>query len=168
MDSSISTVLPLVGSAGRSTLAFRTRRSLKVFVTGANGFIGSVVVRMLHAAGHTVRVLVRPNAHTERIDRAPRRTRGGRRAATAACLRRAVEGQHAVIHLAGLSSWDLIDSPEMGETTGRGTAGVLAAALRHARDARGLRLQHPRRSAARSLRSWSTRRCPIASTPKSS
>ncbi len=71
MDSSISTVLPLVDSAGQATLAFRTRRSLKVFVTGANGFIGSVVVRMLHAAGHSVRVLVRPNAHTERIDQLP-------------------------------------------------------------------------------------------------
>jgi dihydroflavonol-4-reductase len=43
-------------------------------------------------------------------------------------LRRAIEGQHAVVHLAGLSSWDLIDSPEMGETTGRGTSAVLAAA----------------------------------------
>jgi dihydroflavonol-4-reductase len=41
---------------------------------------------------------------------------------------RAVEGQQAVIHLAGLSAWDLIDSPAMGETCEGGTANVLAAA----------------------------------------
>jgi dihydroflavonol-4-reductase len=123
----MSTVLPLRDSAGQTTLPSRTQRSLKVFVTGGNGFIGSVVVRLLHAAGHTVRLLVRPAANTERIDSVPaERVVGDVR--DGALLRRALEGQNAVIHLAGLSSWELIDSPEMGETTQGGTAAVLAAA----------------------------------------
>ncbi len=123
----MSTVLPLRDSAGQTTVPIRTQRSLKVFVTGGNGFIGSVVVRLLHAAGHTVRLLVRPQANTTRIDSVPgERVVGDVRDGT--LLRRALEGQNAVIHLAGLSSWELIDSPEMGETSQGGTAGVLAAA----------------------------------------
>ena len=55
----------------RPAFSVRTQRALKVFVTGGNGFIGSVVVRLLHAAGHTVRVLVRPAANTRRIDAVP-------------------------------------------------------------------------------------------------
>ena len=122
----MSTVMPLRDSAGQSTLPARTQRSLKVFVTGGNGFIGSVVVRLLHAAGHTVRLLVRPAANTEHIDSVPvERVVGDVR--DGACCG-GLEGQNAVIHMAGLSSWDLIDSPEMGETTQGGTAGVLAAA----------------------------------------
>ncbi|HTU27418.1 MAG TPA: NAD-dependent epimerase/dehydratase family protein [Pirellulales bacterium] len=123
----MSTVLPLRDPAQPSRLGFRTERALKVFVTGGNGFIGSVVVRLLHAAGHTVRVLVRPQANTERIAAVPvERVVGDVR--DGALLRRAIAGQDAVIHMAGLSSWDLIDSPQMGETTQGGTAGVLAAA----------------------------------------
>ena len=71
MDGGMSTVWPLRDSVGQTTLRVRTQRALKVFVTGGNGFIGSVVVRLLHAAGHTVRVLVRPAANTERIDAIP-------------------------------------------------------------------------------------------------
>src|SRR5580698_10152763 len=123
MDGAMSTVMPLRDSAGQSTLPTRTQRSLKVFVTGGNGFIGSVVVRLLQAAGHTVRLLVRPAANTQRIDTIPQeRVVGDVR--DAALLRRALEDQNAVVHLAGLSSWDLIDSPEMGETSQGGTAGV--------------------------------------------
>src|SRR5205823_8774690 len=41
---------------------------MKVFVTGGNGFIGSVVVRDLVTSGHTVVCLLRRTSRTERID----------------------------------------------------------------------------------------------------
>ncbi|KUI21421.1 NAD-dependent dehydratase [Mycobacterium sp. GA-1285] len=40
-------------------------------VIGANGFLGSHVTRQLVAAGHDVRVMVRPNANTTSIDDLP-------------------------------------------------------------------------------------------------
>ncbi|KUI18939.1 NAD-dependent dehydratase [Mycobacterium lehmannii] len=40
-------------------------------VIGANGFLGSHVTRQLVAAGHDVRVMVRPNANTKSIDDLP-------------------------------------------------------------------------------------------------
>jgi dihydroflavonol-4-reductase len=126
MDGTMATVLPLIDSATHSTIPLHTARSLKVFVTGGSGFIGSAVVRQLHAAGHTVRVLVRPTSNTQRIDALPvERVVGDVR--DESLLRSAIKGQHAIIHLAGLVAWELIDTPEMGEISQRGTAGVLAA-----------------------------------------
>ena len=123
----MSVVLPLRDSIGQATLPVRTQRALKVFVTGGNGFIGSVVVRLLHAAGHTVRVLVRPAANTQRIDAIPaERVVGDVR--DGALLRRAIEGRSRRNPSGRPQRGDLIDSPEMGGTSQGGTAGVLAAA----------------------------------------
>jgi dihydroflavonol-4-reductase len=117
-------VSPLRGSTGDFVPAQRT---LNILVTGGSGFIGSALVRQLHAAGHRIRCLLRPASNTARIDDFPfERVTGDVR--DPASLRQAVAGQHAVIHLAGLSSWDLIDSPAMGETCEGGTANILAAA----------------------------------------
>jgi dihydroflavonol-4-reductase len=113
----------------------RARQTLKVLVTGGNGFIGSVVVRQLLAAGHEVRCLLRPTSKTARIDDlAVERLIGDVRDANS--LPKCLAGQNAVIHLAGLSSWDLIDSPVMGDTCEGGIQNVLEAA----RAAGGLRV----------------------------
>ena len=100
---------------------------MKVLVTGGNGFIGSVVVRLLVAGGHQVRCLLRQSSQTERLAELPyERAEGDVR--DSAAVARAVDGCGAVIHLASLSAWDLIDSPLMDEVVEGGTRNVLAAA----------------------------------------
>jgi dihydroflavonol-4-reductase len=100
---------------------------MKVFVTGGNGFIGSVVVRTLIAQGHAVRCLLRASSKTDRIDGlAYERADGDVR--DAASIAKAMEGCDAAIHLASLSSWNDIDSPLMGEVVEGGTRNILDAA----------------------------------------
>src|SRR4051812_41893952 len=102
-----------------------------ILVTGGSGFIGSSVVKTLLAQGSRVRCLLRESSKTDRLagltyERAPGDVRD------LASLKKAVAGCHGVIHAAGLSSWDLIDSPLMKEITEGGTRNLLEAA----RDAR--------------------------------
>src|SRR4051812_13283922 len=100
---------------------------MKVFVTGGNGFIGSVVVRLLIAGGHTVRCLLRPTSQTERLAGLDyERCEGDVR--DAASVGRGMDGCAAAIHLASLSAWDLIDSPLMDEVVEGGTRNLLDAA----------------------------------------
>jgi dihydroflavonol-4-reductase len=99
----------------------------KVLVTGGSGFIGSVVVRTLAREGSQVRCLLRPTSKLDRLAGAAyERTEGDVRDSTT--LKRAVAGCEGVIHLAGLSSWELIDSPAMKEVTELGTRNLLMAA----------------------------------------
>jgi dihydroflavonol-4-reductase len=100
---------------------------VKVFVTGANGFIGSVVTKQLVEEGHTVRALLRKTSRTTRIDGLPyERASGDIR--DAASVRVGMKGCEAVLHLASLSSWTDIHSPMMSEVVLGGTKNVLDAA----------------------------------------
>jgi len=100
---------------------------MKVLVTGGNGFVGSAVVRALAKAGHEIRCLLRPTSNTERIDSVRYEgTIGDVR--DLASLRNAAAGCDTIIHLASLSSWDLIDSREMSDVVMTGTRNVLEAA----------------------------------------
>ena len=42
--------------------------AVRVFVTGANGLLGSTLCRVLVADGHTVRGLVRPNSNRRALE----------------------------------------------------------------------------------------------------
>lgn len=100
---------------------------MKIFVTGANGFIGSVVLRKLVERGHQVRCLLRPTSRTNRIaDLSFERMSGDVR--DLASVRAGMAGCEAVLHLASLSSWTDIHSPLMPDVVVGGTHNVLAAA----------------------------------------
>jgi dihydroflavonol-4-reductase len=102
---------------------------MKVFVTGGNGFIGSRVVRQLHAEGHVVRCLLRESSKTHRIDEVPfERHIGDVRDVDS--LVAGMDGCDGVIHLASISSWDMIRSPLMRVVVIDGTRNVLEAAKR--------------------------------------
>src|SRR5512143_2588625 len=100
---------------------------MKVFVTGGNGFIGSVVVRSLVADKHEVRCLLRPASNVERIAGLDY-TRVDGDVRDAGAVRRGMAGADAVIHLASLSNWNDIDSPLMDEVVEGGTRNILDAA----------------------------------------
>src|SRR5262249_33536552 len=100
---------------------------MKVFVTGGNGFIGSVVVRSLVTEKHEVSCLLRPTSNTDRISGVKyQRIEGDVR--DAAAVKRGVDGSDAVIHLASLPNWNDIDSRLMAEAVEGGTRTVLDAA----------------------------------------
>jgi dihydroflavonol-4-reductase len=105
---------------------------MKVFVTGGNGFIGSVVVKTLLAEGHQVRCLLRSKSNTDRIQGLSyERVEGDVR--DAASVKQGMEGCDGVIHLASLSNWNDIDSPLMDEVVEGGTRNILDAAVKRDR-----------------------------------
>ena len=100
---------------------------MKTLVTGANGFIGSVVVRMLRARGLDVRCLVRRTSRLDRIKHLGCELVFGD-LLDFPSLQAATRGCDALIHLAGIAKWDLINSPFMFDVVAGGTRNVLKAA----------------------------------------
>jgi dihydroflavonol-4-reductase len=100
---------------------------MKVFVTGGNGFIGSLVVRELIARGHDVVCLVRPRSRTERIDGLAV-TRAVGDVTDPESVRAAMAGCDCTVHLAAPSSWDGDDAAVVRRVIEGGTYEVLAAA----------------------------------------
>jgi dihydroflavonol-4-reductase len=100
---------------------------MRVFVTGGAGFIGSAVVRELVRNGWHATCLVRPTTRTNRIDDlAVDRLIGDVR--DAAALQIGMRNCDATIHLAGLSSWNDINSGAMEQVVVSGTRNVLDCA----------------------------------------
>jgi len=72
---------------------------MKSLVTGANGFVGSAVVRCLLAAGHEVRAFVRPGSDQRNLTQLPIETVEGDMR-DAASIKRAVIGCNNLFHVA--------------------------------------------------------------------
>jgi dihydroflavonol-4-reductase len=100
-----------------------------IFVTGGNGFIGSVVVRKLLERGYEVRCLLRANSNTDRIAGLTYQTALGD-VRDRDSVEQGARGCDGAIHLAGLSNWNDINSPLMDEVVVTGTDNVLGAAKR--------------------------------------
>lgn len=100
--------------------------TMKIFLTGANGFVGRHLTRHLSAAGHEVLAVVRPGAPADLpaalLLRANLETPGDWQAALASC--------DAVIHLAARYRIGGVDRREMAAANIEATRNVLEAAWR--------------------------------------
>jgi nucleoside-diphosphate-sugar epimerase/transcriptional regulator with XRE-family HTH domain len=114
-----------LSSGGRNSLLARTRRSaMRVFVTGATGFIGSAVTAELQSAGHEVIGLARSEESAAQLARAGYGAHRGDLAdpESLAAGARACDG---VIHLA--FGHDFSRYSEAGETDRRAVEAMAAA-----------------------------------------
>jgi len=101
---------------------------MRVFLTGATGFIGGNVARQLVAKGHDVVALVRPGADTRAIDDLDlQRVPGDLRDPSS--LRGALNGCEALFHVAARYSFWVRDARAIHESNVTGTENVLEAAL---------------------------------------
>jgi dihydroflavonol-4-reductase len=100
-----------------------------IFVTGGNGFIGSVVVRKLLERGYDVRCLLRASSNIDRIAGLTHHSVLGDVRDRDSVVQ-GMQGCDGIIHLAGLSNWNDINSPLMDEVVAIGSSNVLAAAKR--------------------------------------
>jgi dihydroflavonol-4-reductase len=100
---------------------------LKVFVTGATGFLGSHVARVLAAQGAQLRLLVRPSSDPQNIaDLNAERVAGDLR--DSASLEKAVSGCEVVFHVAADYRLWVRDPAEMYRSNVEGTRALLEAA----------------------------------------
>jgi dihydroflavonol-4-reductase len=100
---------------------------MKIFLTGATGFVGGALVRRLLADGHRVRALVRPGTNTRQIDGLPVERIPGDLADTAA-LQKGMAGCDQVYHAAALYAYWGYPWEVFQRTNVEGTRRVLEAA----------------------------------------
>jgi dihydroflavonol-4-reductase len=103
---------------------------LKVFLTGATGFLGAHVARVLAAQGAQLRVLVRPTSDLRNLEGvAAERASGDLR--DPASIERAMAGCDTVFHVAADYRLWVRDPDEMYRSNVEGTRSLLAAARKN-------------------------------------
>jgi dihydroflavonol-4-reductase len=103
--------------------------SMRTFVTGGTGFVGSAVIRKLLAAGHEVRALVRRGANTRQLDSLNvERITGD--LSDAQALREGVAGCEWIFHVAALYAYWGFPWDEFYQSNVQGTRRVMEAAQR--------------------------------------
>lgn len=100
---------------------------MKSLVTGANGFVGSAVVRCLLTAGHEVRAMVRPGSNRRNLDSLPVDVTEGD-LLDAASLKSAVSGCDNLFHVAADYRLWIPDPNVMYDTNVKGTESLVLAA----------------------------------------
>jgi dihydroflavonol-4-reductase len=102
---------------------------MTTLVTGASGFLGSHVARLLSERGEKVRVLLRPTSQTRLLEGlAAERASGDLR--DLASLEKALDGVHTVYHVAADYRLWARDPREIYESNVQGTRNLLEAAKR--------------------------------------
>jgi dihydroflavonol-4-reductase len=102
---------------------------MKTLITGANGFVGSAVLRLLVNAGHEVRALVRSGADKRNFDGYDLEIIEGDLRDTAS-LQRAVKDCNTVFHIAADYRLWLPDPDNMYKTNVEGTRDLITAATK--------------------------------------
>jgi dihydroflavonol-4-reductase len=103
---------------------------LKAFLTGATGFLGAHVARVLAAEGAQLRVLVRPTSDLRNLEGiSAERTAGDLR--DSASIERAMAGCDTVFHVAADYRLWVRDPDEMYRSNVEGTRSLLAAARKN-------------------------------------
>ena len=98
---------------------------MRVFITGASGFLGSHVVDLLAAHGHDLKLLLRPTSRLEFLEGVDfQRSDGDVRDVPS--LQRAIEGVEAIVHVAGLTS--ALSAPDYEAVNAVGTANLVQLA----------------------------------------
>jgi dihydroflavonol-4-reductase len=100
---------------------------MRVFITGATGFVGGAVARHLVAAGHQVRALVRPGADQRLLAGLPIQQVAGHLGDLAA-LQQGMVGCEWVFHVAALYSFWGHTWQEFEQSNIQGTRNVMEAA----------------------------------------
>jgi len=100
---------------------------LKAFVTGATGFLGSHVARVLSQQGADLRLLVRPTSNLKNLEGLKAETATGD-LRDAASLERAMSGCDTVFNVAADYRLWVRDPPEMYKSNVDGTRAILDAA----------------------------------------
>ncbi len=101
---------------------------MKIFVTGATGFIGSALVRALADSGHTVHALFRSRSKTPAIEQAHVRLFKGN-ILDLKSIERAMRGCHCVFHTAAMTKIWSKKPNQYHDINVIGTKNVLEAAL---------------------------------------
>jgi dihydroflavonol-4-reductase len=103
---------------------------LKAFVTGATGFLGSHVARVLSEQGADLRLLVRPSSNLRNLEGLKAETASGD-LRNPASLERAMEGCDTVFHVAADYRLWVRDPNEMYRSNVEGTRAILEAARKN-------------------------------------
>ena len=102
----------------------------RILVTGADGFLGSNVVRELLSRGHQVKAFIHPASKSTTLDGLPIELFNGD-LLNAESIAEAVEGVDAVIHTAANTKTWPTRCPEHEAVNTTGTANVIAAVQKH-------------------------------------
>jgi dihydroflavonol-4-reductase len=102
----------------------------RVLITGASGFLGTNLLRMLHDLGYSLRVLVRPGASLQAVGDLPIERVDGNIASEADVMA-AVAGCQYVVHAASITGQTGISFSEYERVNVTATQYIAAACLRH-------------------------------------